>query len=75
MVILVWVPWGDRVPPLIFRLMNTWRRLRSEALLSGGTWGSDTKTKSSPYPVRGRLLMRLSMRRHSLACGADGSSR
>ena len=58
-VILVSVPWTDRVPPLIFRLITTGRRLRSAALLSGGAPGSATKTKSS--------LMCFSMRRHSLA--------
>ena len=46
-VILVSVPWSERVPPLTLRLTTIWRRLRSAALLSGGTWGSATKTKSS----------------------------
>ena len=66
-VILVAVPWSERVPPLIFRLITTGRRLRSAALLSGGAAGSATKTKSS--------LTWRSMRRHSLAWVADGSSR
>ena len=35
-VILVSVPRAERVPPLILRLITTWRRLRSAALLSGG---------------------------------------
>ena len=65
-VILVSVPWFERVPPLIFRLTTTGRRLRSAMLLSEDTSGCATKTKSSPYPVRGRLLMWRSMRRHSL---------
>src|SRR5712691_11173551 len=38
--ILVAVPRGERVPPLIFRCVTRWRRLRSAALLSGGTAGS-----------------------------------
>ena len=38
-VILVSVPWGERVPPLILRLITTGRRLRSAALLSEGTSG------------------------------------
>ena len=66
-VILVSVPWSERVPPLTFRLITTGRRLRSAALLSGGTSGSATKTKSYSYPVRGRLLMWFATRRHSLA--------
>ena len=37
--ILVSVPCWERVPPLILRLMTRWRRLRSAALLSGGTSG------------------------------------
>ncbi len=44
---MVSVPWCERVPPLTFRLTTRWRRLRSAELLSGGTWGSATKTKSS----------------------------
>ena len=35
------------VPPLILRLITTGRRLRSAALLSAGTSGWVTKTKSS----------------------------
>ena len=69
------VPRSDRVPPLILRLMTRCRRLRSAALLSEGTAGSATKTKSSPHPVRGGLLMWRSIRRHSLAWVADGSCR
>ena len=65
-VILVSVPAAERVPPLILRLITTGRRLRSAALLSGGTSGSATKRKSS--------LMWFSMRRHSLVGAADGSS-
>ena len=38
-VILVSVPCCERVPPLILRLITTGRRLRSAALLSGGTSG------------------------------------
>ena len=67
--------WFERVPPLILRLITRGRRLRSAALLSGATSGSATKTKSSPYQVRGRLLRCLSMRRHSLPWTANGSSR
>ncbi len=37
--ILVSVPRSERVPPLILRLITTGRRLRSAALLSGGTSG------------------------------------
>ena len=44
---------------LILRLVTRCRRLRSAALLSEGTAGSDTKTNSS--------LMNRSMRRQSLA--------
>ena len=33
--ILVSVPWFERVPPLILRLMTTGRKLRSAALLFG----------------------------------------
>ena len=66
-VILVSVPCAERVPPLTLRLTTKWRRLRSAALLSGGTSGWATKTKSS--------LMCFSMRRHNLAGTADGSSR
>ena len=44
-VILVAVPRSERVPPLTLRLTTRWRRLRSAALLSGGTSGSATKTK------------------------------
>ena len=58
------VPTG--VPPLILRLITTWRRLRSEGLLSDGTSGSATKTKSS--------LMWRSMRRHSRPCRANRSA-
>ena len=74
-VILLSVPRADRVPPLILRLMTRCRRLRSAALLSEGTAGSATKTRSSPYPVGGRLLRWRSMRRHGLAWVADGSCR
>ena len=66
-VILVSVPRWERVPPLILRLVTSGRRLRSAALLSAGTSGSATKTNSS--------LMWFSMRRHSLAWVAVGSSR
>ena len=62
-VILLCVPCSERVPPLILRLMTRWRRLRSAALLSAGTSGSATKTKSS--------LMWRSMRRHSLPWTTD----
>ena len=58
-VILLSVPCPERVPPLILRLVTRCRRLRSAALLSEGTAGSDTKTNSS--------LMNRSMRRQSLA--------
>ena len=61
------LPASERVPPLIFRLITRWRRLRSAALLSEGVSGCVTKTNSS--------LMCRSIRRHSLACGAVGSSR
>ena len=66
-VILLSVPRSDRVPPLTLRLMTRWRRLRSAGLLSAGTSGSATQTKSS--------LMWRSMRRHSLPWTADGSDR
>ena len=46
-VILLSVPCPERVPPLILRLVTRCRRLRSAALLSEGTAGSDTKTNSS----------------------------
>ena len=65
--ILLSVPRGERVPPLILRLTTRCLRLRSAALLSGGTSGSDTKTNSS--------LMDRSLRRQSLACGAVWSDR
>ena len=74
-VILLSLPCSERVPPLIFRLITRWRRLRSAALLSDGASGCDTKTNNSPYQVRGRLLMCRSIRRQSLACTANGSSR
>ena len=63
--ILLSVPCSERVPPLTLRLTTRWRRLRSAALLSGGTSACETKTNSS--------LMNRSMRRQSLACGANGS--
>ena len=66
-VILVSVPGLERVPPLTLRLTTRWRRLRSAALLSGGTSEWTTKTKSP--------LMWFSTRRHSLAWTADGSFR
>ena len=46
-VILLSVPCPERVPPLFLRLVTRCRRLRSAALLSEGTAGSDTKTNSS----------------------------
>ena len=55
-VILRSVPCSERVPPLTLRLITRWRWLRSAGLLSAGTSGSATKTKSSPYPVRGQAL-------------------
>ena len=66
-VILLLLPPADRVPPLTLRLTTRCRRLRSAALLSSGTPGSATKTKSS--------WMWRSMRRHSLAWVAEASSR
>ena len=66
-IIFVSVPWSERVPPLILRLVTRWRRLRSAALLSAGTAGSATHTNNS-----GRWRW---MRRQSLACTAVGSSR
>ena len=54
---LVAVPCSEGVPPLIFRLMTRCCRLRSTALLSGGTAGCATKTNSSEQWR--------SMRRHS----------
>ena len=66
-VILLSLPCSERVPPLILRLITRWRRLRSAALLSDGASGCDTKTNSS--------LMCRSIRRQSLACTANGSSR
>ena len=74
-VILVAVSCWERVPQLILRLVATGRRLRSAALLPGGVCGPATKTKSSPYSVRGRLWMCFSTRRHSLAGGVAGSSK
>ncbi len=38
-VILVSVPWGERVPPLILRLVTTGRRLRSAVRLRRIVWG------------------------------------
>ena len=61
-VILLSLPGCQRVPPLILRLITRWRRLRSAALLSDGASGCDTKTNSSPYQVRGRLLICRSIR-------------
>ena len=66
-VILLCVPGSERVPPLTLRLMTRWHRLRSAALLSAGTSGSATKTKSS--------LMWRSMRRDSREGAGDGSLR
>ena len=65
--ILVPVPRSERVPPLILRLITRGLRLRSAALLSGGTSGWATKTRSS--------LMCFSTRRHNLAWTASESSR
>ena len=50
-VILLSVPCPERVPPLILRLVTRCRRLRSAALLSEGTAGSDTKTNSEVAPA------------------------
>src|SRR5450756_1583377 len=44
---LVWLPSGERVPPLILRLITTGRIARSAALLAEGTRGSATNTNSS----------------------------
>ncbi len=60
-VILVAVPSSERVPPLILWQVTRWRRLRSAALLVGGTVGCATKTNSSPGCF--------SIRRHSPAWG------
>ncbi len=46
-VVFVSLPAGERVPPLIFRLVTRCRNARSAALLSGGTSGSRTKTNNS----------------------------
>jgi len=61
------VPTAERLPPLILRAVTRCRRLRSAALLSGGTSGWATKTNSSE--------MKRWMRRHSRRCGASGSAR
>jgi hypothetical protein len=45
------VPDGERVPPLILRLVIRWRRLRSAALLVAGTAGSPTNLRRET-PVR-----------------------
>src|SRR5205823_12508021 len=66
-VILIVVPVGDWVPPLILRLVARWRRLRSAALLVGGTRGLATNTNSS---LRWR-----SMRRDRVPWTASGSWR
>ena len=63
-VILVSVPRSERVPPMTLRLTTRGRRLRSAALLSEGTPGAATKTKSS--------LMCFSIRRHRLPWAAAG---
>ena len=65
--ILVSVPWGERVPPLILWLATRSRRLLLAALFSQGTSGSATKTNNS--------LMKRWMRRQSLPWNAQGSSR
>ena len=77
-VILVSVPCVERVPPLISRLITTGRRLRSAVRLRRIVcWRLRMSHEDEEFPhrVRGRLLMWLLMRRHSLACTADGSSR
>ena len=45
--LLVSLPWSERVPPLIFRLTTGGRRLRSAALLSADARGSAMKVNSS----------------------------
>ena len=45
--LLVLLPSGERVPPLIFRLTTVGRRLRSAAWLSALARGSATKVNSS----------------------------
>jgi len=45
----VWVPSGEREPPLILRAVTRPRRLRSAKLLVGGTAGSRTKVKRSSW--------------------------
>ena len=74
-VILVSVPWAERVPPLTLRLTTRWRRLRSAALLSGGAWGSATKTKSSPASSAGQALDVVLHAPAQLGLGGRGSSR
>ena len=64
--ILLSVPWSERVPALTLRLTTRCRRLRSAALFSGSTSACETKTNNS--------LVNRSMRRQSLACGANESS-
>ena len=55
-VILLSVPRSERVPPLTLRLTTRCRRLRSAALLSEGTAGSATKTKSPPVSSTGQAM-------------------
>ena len=45
--LLVSLPWSERVPPLIFRLTTGGRRLRSAAFLSADARGSAMKVNSS----------------------------
>ena len=45
--LLVVLPFGERVPPLIFRLTTVGRRLRSAALLSAFARGSAAKVNNS----------------------------
>ena len=54
-VILLSVPCPDRVPPLILRLITRCCRLRSAALLSEGTTGSDPEFLDEPFHAPAEL--------------------
>ena len=55
-IILVSVPWWERVPPLTFLLITTGHRLRSAALLSGGAFGLSHEDEEFPVSSTGQAL-------------------
>ena len=74
-VILLSVPCPERVPPLTLRLTTRLAQATLGRVVVRWHVRFGHEDEEFPYPIRGRLSMKRSMRRHSLSWTADRSAR